>query len=75
MRFLEVHKINVRYIPELWVKMRLGGTTNKNFKNILIQNKEVLHALQNHNLSANWLSFFFYKIINRSLQFLKRPII
>ena len=73
MRFLEVHKINVRYIPELWVKMRLGGTTNKNFKNILTQNKEVLHALQNHNLSANWLSFFFYKIINRGLQFLKRP--
>jgi glycosyltransferase involved in cell wall biosynthesis len=73
MRFLEVQKINSRYIPELWIKMRLGGITNKNFKNILIQNKEVLHALKNHNLSVNWISFFIYKIINRGLQFLKRP--
>jgi glycosyltransferase involved in cell wall biosynthesis len=73
MRFLEVQKINARYIPELWIKMRLGGITNKNFKNILIQNKEVLHALKNHNLSVNWISFFVYKIINRGLQFLKRP--
>jgi len=73
MRFLEVQKINARYIPELWIKMRLGGITNKNFKNILIQNKEVLHALKNHNLSVNWISFFINKIINRGLQFLKRP--
>jgi glycosyltransferase involved in cell wall biosynthesis len=73
MRFLEVQKINARYIPELWIKMRLGGTTNKNLKNIIIQNKEILHALKSHNLSVNWISFFFYKIINRALQFLKRP--
>ena len=73
MRFLEVQKINARYIPELWIKMRLGGTTNKNLRNILIQNKEILHALKNHNLSVNWISFFVYKIINRGLQFLKRP--
>jgi len=72
MRLLEVQKINVRYIPELWIKMRLGGTTNKNFKNIVMQNKEVLNALKNHNLSVNWISFFVHKIINRSLQYLKR---
>ena len=72
MRFLEVQKINSRYIPELWIKMRLGGTTNKSFNNIVMQNKEVLHALKNHNLSVNWINFFVYKIINRALQFLKK---
>jgi glycosyltransferase involved in cell wall biosynthesis len=72
MRFIEVHKINVRYIPELWIKMRMGGTTNNNFKNILIQNKEVLHALDSHNLSNNLISFFVHKIISRGLQFLKK---
>jgi glycosyltransferase involved in cell wall biosynthesis len=72
MRLLEVKKIKVSYIPELWIKMRLGGTTNKNFKNIIMQNKEVLHALKNHNLSVNWISFFVHKIINRGLQYLKR---
>ena len=50
MRFLEVFNISAIYVPELWVKMRSGGTTNKNIKNIIEQNLEVLHALQNHNL-------------------------
>jgi glycosyltransferase involved in cell wall biosynthesis len=72
MRLLEVKKINAQYIPELWIKMRLGGTTNKNFKNILIQNKEVLCALNSHNLSVNLIIFFFHKMINRSLQFFKK---
>ena len=70
MRFIEVHKINVRYIPELWIKMRMGGTSNNSFKNIFIQNKEVLHALRSHKLSVNWISFFVHKIISRSLQYL-----
>jgi glycosyltransferase involved in cell wall biosynthesis len=72
MRLLEVQKVNALYIPEIWIKMRLGGASNKSFKNIVMQNKEVLHALKKHNLSANWISFFVYKIINRGLQFLKK---
>jgi len=72
MRLLEVQKVNALYIPEMWIKMRLGGASNKSFKNIVMQNKEVLHALKKHNLSVNWISFFVYKIINRGLQFLKK---
>ncbi len=71
MRFLEVNKINTLYVSELWIKMRMGGTTNKSFKNILFQNKEVLHALKRHNLSVNFISFILNKFISRSLQFLK----
>ena len=57
MRFLEVNKINTMYVPEVWIKMRAGGTTNKSLKNIVKQNKEVLHALKSHNLSDNWIIF------------------
>lgn len=71
MRFLEVYKIKASYVPEFWIKMRMGGTTNNNFKNILIQNKEVLNALKTHRLPVNLISFFLYKIFSRSLQFLK----
>jgi glycosyltransferase involved in cell wall biosynthesis len=73
MRLLEVKKINVLYIPELTIKMRLGGVTNKNFNNIIMQNKEILKALKNYNLSVNWINFFVNKIINRGLQFLRKP--
>ena len=71
MRFLEVNKINVLYVPEIWVKMRMGGTSNKSIKNIFKQNKEVLKAIKKHNLNLNRLSFFVCKIFSRSLQFLK----
>ena len=71
MRFLEVNKINTIYVPEVWIKMRAGGTTNKSLKNIVTQNKEVLHALKSHNLSVNWIIFLIYKIYSRSSQFLK----
>ena len=70
MRFLEVHKIKTKYIPKTWVKMRMGGTTNKNFKNIWTQNQEILKALKRHGLSFNYLSFFTHKLISRIKQFL-----
>lgn len=65
MRFLEVYKINVNYVPEVWIKMRLGGTTNNNLKNIFLQNLEILKALSLNGLPSNPLIFFFNKIILR----------
>lgn len=73
MRFLEVHKINVCYVPELWIKMRLGGLSNKSIKTILKQNKEVLAALKEHNLPNNIFIFFICKFFSRLMQFFQRP--
>ncbi|MDB2531611.1 glycosyltransferase [Alphaproteobacteria bacterium] len=75
MRFLEVKKINVKYTPEVWVTMRTGGASNKNWLNICVQNQEVLRALKRHGLSANPLHFFISKIWSRGLQFLRRPTV
>ena len=72
MRFLEIHKIKSRYIPEVWVKMRMGGTTNRNLKNIWLQNKEIFNSFHKNGLSANPIIFFVYKIISRLKQFFKR---
>ena len=73
MRFLEKYKIKSRYIPEVWVKMRIGGTTNVKLKNIWLQNKEIFHSFNKNDLSVNYLKFFIYKIISRALQLFKRP--
>lgn len=73
MRFLEKYKINTQYIPEVWVKMRTGGTTNKNLKNIWLQNKEILLSFNKNNLSVNIFKFFIFKIISRLFQYFKRP--
>jgi len=73
MRFLEVHHVRARYLPEVLVKMRMGGTTNKSLKNIAKQNGEILRALKTHGLVANPLAFFGKKIISRGKQFVTRP--
>lgn len=72
MRFLEIHKIKSLYIPEVWVKMRMGGTTNKNFKNIWAQNQEVLRSFDKNGLSVNLIIFVIYKIFSRIKQFFMR---
>ena len=73
MRFLEKYKIKSKYIPEVWVKMRMGGVTNKNLKNIWLQNREIIQSFNKNNLSVNLLKFLIYKIISRIVQFFKRP--
>ena len=73
MRLLEKYKIKSRYIPEVWVKMRMGGTTNVKLKNICLQNKEIFHSFNKNDLSVNYFKFFIYKIISRAVQFLKKP--
>ena len=72
MRFLEVHKIKSRYVPKVWIKMRMGGTTNKSIRNIWIQNMEVFNSFKKNGLSVNPISFFINKLISRFNQFLKR---
>lgn len=74
MRFLEIHKINTYYIPELWVKMRIGGISSRSFKNIIKQNQEDLKALKKHSLPHNIFFFIINKIFSRSKQFFSRPI-
>lgn len=72
MRFLEKKKIKSKYIPEVWVKMRMGGVTNKNLKNIWLQNKEIIHSFNKNHLSVNLLKFLISKTILRIVQFFKK---
>lgn len=71
MRFLEIKKIKSYYIPEVLVKMRTGGITNKNLTNIRLQNMEILSSFNKNGLAVNPISFFLYKFISRTLQFFK----
>jgi glycosyltransferase involved in cell wall biosynthesis len=71
-RFLQVKKINVKYIPQLWIKMRIGGISNRSLRNRIMLNNEILDALESHKLSSNYFVFFSYKIIDRFRQILQR---
>lgn len=73
MRFLEKHRIKSVYLPEVLVKMRLGGVSNRGIKNIIEQNKSILRAAKKLGIPISPLKFWFYKIINRFFQFIVRP--
>jgi glycosyltransferase involved in cell wall biosynthesis len=72
-RFIEVHRIRTRYIPKVLVKMRLGGTTNRSWSNVVIQNREIWRALKAHGLHPSLISFAAGKLMLRGKQFLSRP--
>jgi len=68
-RFNEKNKVNTKYLPKVLVKMRLGGTTNKNVSNIIWQNKEIFTILRAYYADFSILKFAAKKLINRFLQF------
>lgn len=72
LKLLYAHKINVAYIPDVMVRMRLGGTTNKSLKNIVNQNKEIMKALELHNYPYSPVKMFASKLIDRVQQYAKR---
>lgn len=72
-RFIEQNKIKTKYLPRVLVKMRLGGTTNKNITNIIKQNKEIVAILTKHYGDFSTGKFVFIKLINKLLQFFRRP--
>ena len=53
LRFVEAHGIKLVYLPEYLVRMRLGGATSKNLKNIYKQDVECIRAFKENGLKSN----------------------
>ncbi len=48
LRFLGKHQISSKYLPEVMVKMRVGGASNRSLKNIINKTKEDWQAIQDN---------------------------
>jgi len=72
-RLLEEKVITNSYLPEVLVKMRVGGTTNGSFSNIIEQNREILSVMKARDSNFSTVSWVFRKIFDRFLQYTKRP--
>ena len=55
LRFIEKHKIKSAYIDDYFVKMRLGGASTGNIKNIIIGNINIIRAFRKNGLSVGVL--------------------
>jgi glycosyltransferase involved in cell wall biosynthesis len=69
LRFFDKYKISSIYLPESLVKMRLGGESNKSFKNIFWQNIECIKAFEVNKLRVNKYLYSIYRLIPKLFQF------
>jgi glycosyltransferase involved in cell wall biosynthesis len=72
-RLFEIKGIATVYVPRLWVVMRLGGATNRSWRNRLINHRECLAAFRKHGHRAGW-AFPFRKAVHRIRQFRWRRV-
>lgn len=54
LRLALVHKIQIGYINQVWIKMRLGGQSNRSFRNRLKANLEDRKAWEINGLKPRW---------------------
>ena len=52
LRFLGRGGIRAAYIPQVLVRMRIGGISNRSLGNILHKSREDLHALRRHGIGG-----------------------
>ncbi len=68
LRAMKLENATSSYLPEILVRMRLGGATNKSFKNIIKGNKEIKKAWILNNLELP-LSYWPNKLLDKIMQF------
>jgi len=70
LRFIGIHKIKTRYIPEVWVRMRMGGMSNNSIRNVIRGNIEAYLSCRANGLNVPpW--FILNKVFSRLPQFVK----
>ena len=72
-RYLEKHNIKSKYINKTFVTMRYGGSSNKSLFNIFNQNLTIINILNIKYKPIKLITFMYAKIVNRLMQFIKRP--
>ena len=69
LRFLEKHKVSTHHIPEVLVKMRVGGASNKSIVNLMRKSSEDYRAMKMHNVGG--LATLFLKNLSKIPQFFR----
>jgi hypothetical protein len=52
-RLIKEHDVSIKYIPEVLVRMQIGGASTPTIKNLITLNYEVLRACKQNNIQTN----------------------
>jgi glycosyltransferase len=69
LRFFSKGKITTHYIPEVLIKMRIGGDSNKSIKNIIRKSLEDYKALKINDLGSSGVFTLLFKNLSKIPQF------
>jgi glycosyltransferase len=69
LRLVERHKISIFYIPEVLIKMRWGGISNRSVKDLWVKSREDYKAWKINHLRGN-IFIIFLKNLSKLPQFL-----
>lgn len=70
LRMLHKHRVSVAYLPEVLVRMRVGGVSNKSLKNRIRANREDREAWRMNGLQPGW-----WTLIRKPLSKLKQYLL
>ena len=62
LRFIWKHQIRVVYIPEVLIKMRVGGKSNKNIKNLLLKSFEDYKVIKENRVKGGFVTLLMKNI-------------
>ncbi|MBK9291138.1 MAG: glycosyltransferase [Bacteroidetes bacterium] len=68
LRFLGKHRISTAYLPEVMVKMRVGGASNRSLKNIIRKSKEDWKAIRDNGVGH--IHTLIFKNLSKVTQFI-----
>jgi len=71
-RFLARHKVRYAYLPEVIVKMRVGGVSTRSLRSTWILNREILRACAENGIPTNILKVY-SKYFRKVRQIFERP--
>lgn len=71
LRFFERYKIKTKHLPFTTIRMRLGGATSKNWKNVRKQNIECIEAFKINEFKPP-MFYTVYRLFPKLLQYFKK---
>jgi glycosyltransferase involved in cell wall biosynthesis len=54
LRFFEIAETNTKYLDKVFVNMKLGGESNRSFKNIWLSNKQIIQSFKKYSIKPRF---------------------
>ncbi|KVM75535.1 hypothetical protein WJ61_12995 [Burkholderia ubonensis] len=72
LRLFRLPNVNIAYLPDVTIRMRAGGVSNRSLSGLLKKSKEDLRAIRKNRVGGYFT--LFCKNVSKIPQFLRQPL-